>query len=129
MRKKPHDWLVRLTDYELGWLVGLIEGDGCFTRDGQNLCAQIRMTDLDTVSKVARLFGASVNGPYQSGEGDGHKRKPVYMCSLRGKRARSLMVALQPYMSLRRQNKIQELMGSQIELFEFPRDLPEKREC
>lgn len=60
---KPDDWGYVLNEYEIGWVVGLIEGEGSFTikktrrKNGYSCQPQLRvaMTDKDVVEKLATL--------------------------------------------------------------------------
>lgn len=112
---------MKLSKFELGWLCGLLEGDGTFTHDGKTPRVAVRMTDLDTVTRAATLLRTRVNGPYAN-EGN----RQVYSCFISGKRARSFMQSIRPYMSMRRQSQIDSLLGNQLNLFPFPRNV--KRE-
>ena len=112
---------VRLTDFELGWVVGLLEGDGTFTWTGVPRIA-VRMTDKDTVQRFASIVQESVLGPYEN-VSDGAVRRQVYMCAINGRKAVSLMGVLRRHMSHRRQDQIDRILGGQQSLFDFPRDL------
>ena len=115
--------LIGLNPYQLGWLAGLLEGDGSFTNDGIGPRIQVRMTDKDTVARVAKFLNSSVLGPYDNNQDDKHERRPVYMCFISGDKARSAMQFLKFHMSARRQNQIDNLLGNQKPLFDFDREL------
>lgn len=97
-----------LTQLELGWLIGLLEGEGCFDFDGSQRIA-LGMTDEDTVHKAAeylsRLAGnkASVAEDYTQ-----NKRgyQLMHYTYLYGENARIVMRAIVPYMSYRRRQQI-----------------------
>ena len=125
MRKRS-EATMGLSRFDFGWLIGIIEADGTFT--GKDTRIVIKMTDRDTIVRAARLLNTNVNGPYVNNSNDGCIRKDAYVCFVSGKRARSIMKLLRPFMSLRRQNQIDILLGSQWELFEYPRDLLAIRE-
>jgi hypothetical protein len=56
-----------MTDYELGWIVALFEGEGCLSRMRKGWQAELKMTDEDVVSKFADIIGVgTVHGPYQA---------------------------------------------------------------
>jgi hypothetical protein len=103
---------MQLTPFELGWLVGLIEGDGCFTFDGNAATVQLKMTDLDTVQRFATLMRTTVNGPYHY-EDQQLGPKPYYMARITGKRARDFMASTALHFSLRRREQIRGLLGDQ----------------
>ncbi|HEY0684725.1 MAG TPA: hypothetical protein VGD45_20480 [Steroidobacter sp.] len=107
-----------LSPFELGWLVGLIEGDGTFTFDGVNVVVVLKITDLDTAQRFAGLMRTTVSGPYHY-EGQQLGSKPYYMTKIAGKRAREFMSSTHQYFSQRRQEQIAELLGDQLAI-----DLP-----
>lgn len=110
-----------LTEFELGWLVGLIEGDGTFTFDGKNAMVVLKITDLDTAQQFARLLRTTVSGPYHY-EGQQLGSKPYYMTKITGKRAREFMASTAEYFSVRRQGQITEIIGKQMRI-----DIPERK--
>ena len=114
---------MKLSKFDLGWLVGILEADGTFTADKKSLRIAVKMTDMDTVSRVATLLGTNILGPYNANVKGENYRKDVYVAFVSGKKARSWMMRLRPHMSLRRQKQIEVLLGGQAELFEFPRAL------
>lgn len=105
----------RLTDFELGWLVGLIEGDGCVTHDGKNPRIVVKMTDLDVVERFAALVGVPVHGPYKY-EDTQIGPKPYYVAYLNGLRARSFMASASAHFSSRRREQIAAIIGGQVNL-------------
>jgi hypothetical protein len=105
----------QLTEFELGWLVGLIEGDGTLTFDGKNAVVALKITDLDTAQRFARLLRTTVSGPYHY-EGQQLGPKPYYMTKIAGKRAREFMASAAPHFSVRRQAQIIEIIGDQMRI-------------
>lgn len=96
----------------LGWLSGLMEGEGTFVRGSpakpRRPCAAIGMADEDIVQRVCdlwgtRLYNVEVKNP---------KHRPVFRTELVGGSAVSLMKALRPWMGLRRQSQIDEAVAS-----------------
>lgn len=94
-----------LTETELAWLAGLLEGEGCFSYHCSPTI-QIGMTDRDVVECVAHLFDKEVTGPYKY---KGNK-KPVYYAKLFGGPAADMMRLVRPYMGERRAGKIDEIL-------------------
>lgn len=96
----------------LGWLAGLLEGEGSFMRgppSKSNLPRiAIAMTDLDVIVKVANLFGAKVF----RGRPALAKNKLIYSCGLQGSKAVLLMKLLKSLMSTRRQAQIEKALAS-----------------
>jgi len=99
-----------MTDKDLFWLIGLLEGEGTFLAPSPSAPGRpriaVHMTDRDTIEKVASLLG---------GIGVGHidltkrcpKWKKSYRVTLTGKRAVDLMLKIKPFMSARRQIQIE----------------------
>lgn len=59
---------VPLADYELGWLVGYLDGEACFQHrivDGRPYVRiEVNTTDIDPVIYLHALVGGVINGPY-----------------------------------------------------------------
>lgn len=104
---------MRLTDFDIGWLVGLIEGDGTFTFDGNSPAVVLKITDLDTAQRFARLLRTTVAGPYYY-EDQQIGSKPYYMSKLTGRRARQFMISTADQFGERRQEQIRKLLGGQV---------------
>ena len=104
-----------LTEFELGWLVGLIEGDGTLTFDGKHAVVALKITDLDTAQRFARLLRTTVSGPYHY-EGQQLGPKPYYMTKTAGRRAREFMASSASHFSMRRQEQITNIIGDQMSI-------------
>ncbi len=98
-----------MTQYELHWLAGLLEGEGCFLMPPPSNPATPRltleMTDQDVVHKAAELLGARTVHRRVRG-----KNKPTYSFCLHGKKALMVMMLLQPHLGERRAAKIQRIV-------------------
>ena len=99
--------------FTLGWLVGILEGEGSFVRGAPSspnrVVIQCQMTDEDTIAKLAELFDTKY---WSSKDNRNPNWKRLYMATLRGKKAIELMNQIKPYMSLRRQEQIQKALDS-----------------
>lgn len=104
---------VELSEFELGWLIGLIEGDGSFTFDGVKVAVVLKITDLDTAHRFASLLRTTVSGPYHY-EGQQLGKKPFYMTKITGRRAREFMLSAAGHFSQRRRAQITDLLGDQM---------------
>ena len=97
----------------LGWLAGLLEGEGSFLSgppSKPNLPRiSIHMADLDVLQKVGALFGVSVFAQKQR---PAPHHEVIYSCLLIGSRAVALMVQLRPLMGMRRQAQIDKALAS-----------------
>lgn len=102
----------QLDPFRMGWLVGLIEGEGCVlaptpTRKGVKV--QINMTDKDTIELIASIFGTKAGIKDYSFIKTGHQ--PQYRACVSGKKALQLIQDIYPYMSGRRQKAIERATG------------------
>lgn len=111
----------QLSEFDLGWLIGLIEGDGSLTFDGKHAVVVLKITDLDTAQRFARLLRTTVSGPYHY-EGQQLGPKPYYMSKIAGKRAREFMTSTAVHFSVRRQGQITDIVGKQMRI-----DIPERK--
>jgi hypothetical protein len=101
-----------MSDVDVAWLAGLMEGDGCFFLNKHyGPRVQLTMTDFDVVRKARDKTGAcgSVR-EYQPVGG----RKPALKWEVSGKLAIDLMKKLLPHMGERRSLKIRELITADV---------------
>lgn len=96
--------------FTLGWMVGLLEGEGCFTwsplRDGKKTpLVQILMTDRDTIDRYSVLVGNGVGTKTREG------KKDIYRVRTTGQPATQIMIVVQPHMSARRAGRIEEILS------------------
>jgi hypothetical protein len=93
-----------MTEIELAWLAGIIEGEGCFhfSHTPQII---VQMTDEDIVKRVADLFGKH----YRTSKPREYQKKLVYTTELHSDKALALMDKLYPFMGIRRRAKIDEI--------------------
>lgn len=96
-----------LSDFHLGWIVGILEGEGTFDAVKQKYPrVRVEMTDKDSVVKFGELLGIAREPRRRQRE----NRKPSWTLSVCGKQAKLLMLDVFPHMSERRQQKIQEII-------------------
>lgn len=104
-----------MTNSELGWLAGYLEGEGCFTLGGKtpkrprhvgSAVIVVSATDLDVVTKAAELMG----GKFKQRAKPTVVGKPVWVAAVYARKAENLMRLLLPNMGLRRQAKINEIL-------------------
>lgn len=98
-----------MTEIELAWLAGLLEGEGCFSyrADRGVPTVEVKMVDLDVINRVAVLVRRKVTPIPARREG----WQVQYRVKIHGEPARELMRALLPYMGERRTARITELLG------------------
>lgn len=55
-----------MTEFEIGYLMGLVVGEGSFTGDRKQYCLSIKLheSDLQPLLAVKRLLGGRIQGPY-----------------------------------------------------------------
>lgn len=101
-----------MTDSELHWLSGLLEGEGSFCcpppSEPGRVRIQLHMTDEDVVKRVADLWG---QGYWQTSVAKEHY-SPAFRTQLRGKAAEALMLKLHPLMGARRKSQIERALDS-----------------
>ena len=109
-----------ISDYDLGWLVGILEGEGCFYLDQRwakgtgSVRIQVKMTDEDTVNKVASLFEQILGKPVEVRESSANlaKQSQPYQVSIGGQDARALMKLVVKRMSWRRRQRIWQCLNN-----------------
>ena len=104
-----------MSDMELVWLAGWLEGEGSFMKGPPSSQNSPRIsgcsTDRDIIQRVASLFGTA---PYSASR-KGHPRwKKVWAVRVKGKRAVYLMFKLKPYMGYRRQQQIDNAVSCYV---------------
>jgi hypothetical protein len=103
-----------LSDLELGWLVGILEGEGCFTFDG---CPriQIQMTDEDVIKRIAELFeliiGKTINIHERDTQHINKNRQVVHAIRVNGDSARMVMLTVVRHMGYRRRQRIWQCLN------------------
>jgi len=96
-----------LSDFNLGWIVGILEGEGTFDLSNKKYPrVRIEMTDKDSVYRFYAVLGVS-RTPRHTVRQD---KKDSWVGSIHGPQAKLLMVDVFPHMSERRQQKIQEIL-------------------
>ena len=103
-----------MTELELGWLVGILEGEGCFawaSSKNRNHYGWPRvlltMTDRDVIEHAAQLMCAK--SVKMSKKEKPHHKQP-FRCSVQSSLAIDLMRKILPFMGERRAAKIKELL-------------------
>jgi len=92
------------------WLAGLLEGEGFFgigypSRPNQ-ASISLEMTDEDVISKVAELWNVQYCKPKVRNK----KWQQTYKLQIRGQRAIKWMEDIYPYMSIRRKERIDNII-------------------
>lgn len=99
------------SEYDRGWAVGILEGEGCFTTCGSKTKLypriKVAMVDLDVMERLAGILGTKVTGPYANGP---RATQPIYHLVVPRAQTNELMRTLRPLMGERRQQRIGELV-------------------
>ena len=105
-----------LSEFDRGWIIGILEGEGAFCNTKKTSPrVEVEMTDEDTLVRLRALL-SEYNDKHLRTRQRG-KNKRTYRYNIHGKRAVLLMVDVYPFMSKRRQQRIQEIIldyGSKI---------------
>jgi len=92
------------------WLAGLLEGEGYFGKGYPSQPKQasiaLEMTDKDIISRVSKLWGVKYCAPRVRDS----NWSQTYKLQIRGARAIKWMKEIYPYMGLRRQARIDEVL-------------------
>ena len=118
-----------MNERDLMWLVGLLEGEGCFcwrTKTANNgwpvVC--VSMTDLDVIERAAVLMGAKV---YSHTKASRPGSKAIHRAEIYCSKAATLMEQVLPYMGQRRSARIRELLARTANRPRGPR--PRREQC
>lgn len=102
-----------MTENELHWLAGLLEGEGWFggaaPSQPNQVNIEMKITDVDTAERAAALMGA--NRIFKIKPRAAH-HKQAYMVRVTHAKARNLMLELRPLMSTRRRAAIDAALES-----------------
>jgi len=104
--------MTELSGFELGWLVGILEGEAYFGYCSQTQIIQVQMCDEDVVNKVAALFERITNSSIRVTEYDrGGTAQIAYKVHVSGERARAIMRLVVRHMNYRRRQKIWQALN------------------
>lgn len=100
-----------ISEEDLLWLAGLLEGEGSFLQSCPSTpnapAITLMMTDLDVVQHAAMILNVTVYSRFRAG-----KAKSTHQLRLRGKRAVETMQQLLPLMGARRRSQIERAIAS-----------------
>lgn len=110
---------MNLTEYDLGWVVGIIEGEGSFgyVSSAQYPTRYIRIrvasTDLDILERLHELLGGTIAVHGEARD----RRKASWVWTIAGVRAAELARLIGPYMHSRRRARVEQLLTGVDESF------------
>lgn len=98
-----------LSYYTCGWAIGIIEGEGCFSKSGKYATVKIEMTDKDVIVRLNDIMRWP-NRIYERTRGE---NKTSYEIKISGKKAVRFMEDVKPFMGERRKARIEEILNGQ----------------
>lgn len=108
-----------MTDFDIGWLVGIIEGEGCFvlSQDKRrpnlyNVKVQVESTDYDVILKLHNLVGGNIlesNYPSKFKHFPNAKNSWRWTVSTKIK-VKEIIELVFPYLSVRRKQQASKLI-------------------
>lgn len=105
-----------MSEREIGWVAGILEGEGCFSvlknRSSKKIYlhakVHIQSSDRDVVEKIQSFSGlGTVAGPFKTRSA---KHSPMHSWQTQGDDARTLMNLILPQMGIRRKKKIKQVL-------------------
>src|SRR6267142_4585618 len=107
---------INRTTEEINWVAGILEGEGCFSTNGNgSIIITLTMTDKDVVYKAASILGGNgsvieINKDNLKDSGFKRVLKLYYRYSVYGPNAKEWMEVLYPLMGERRRKRILQLL-------------------
>lgn len=95
-----------ITDFELGWLCGLLEGEGWFEYRNKTQRVGIQMTDEDTIIRYAALIQRITGNKPNIIPIQRQRVKDIYQVCVCGVNARAIMNLIIDRMGKRRRARI-----------------------
>lgn len=96
-----------ITDIDIAWLAGLVEGEGNISINGRSFTIRVKMADRDVVSRAATLLGAKlypVDAP-RSGW------KAMWLAQAKGATAVGWAMTLYPWLGVRRRQQVRDAIA------------------
>jgi hypothetical protein len=102
-----------LSTFELGWLVGILEGEGTFLMHNGSPRVAVEMCDKDTIDRLEIVLAKMLS--YPIGRLEVQDKRPntqlLYRVTVHGDRARMVMREVVKYMSNRRRGRIWQCLN------------------
>src|SRR4051794_6227085 len=102
-----------MEQFDLGWLVGIFEGEGCFwTAEVGSICASVTNTDKIMLRRFQKLIGCGTI--YTQTPNRNVARKPVYVWRVaRIDEVHFVANLLYPHLSIRRRTQARKVLARQ----------------
>lgn len=106
----------KISNQDFYWLVGLLEGEGCFAYGGRwssDVHITVEMADEDIINRVARLFEQLADQEVNVREKSRKNAKwsRTYVANIGGHNARDIMRKLAKHMGFRRRKRIWQCLN------------------
>jgi hypothetical protein len=102
-----------ISQREMAWLAGLIEGEGCFGWNKSNFGSiTIGMSDRDVIERAAVILGKTEKIHERTLRSGAIGKKPLFYVRVTGTRAIGWMMTLYSFMGQRRQEKIRAVLAT-----------------
>lgn len=100
-----------ITEAEVAWVAGIVEGEGCFSTNGREWWLAVKMTDEDIIERLHAVTGVGTVG---SDARQASHHKIPYRWIVAGQREREWLASLiLPWMGERRSERIRQLMRTE----------------
>ena len=104
-------YVYKIEVLDIAWMAGLLEGEGSFMNGYRSQPTQaaisVEMKDEDIIKRISELWKVK----YCACTPRKLYHSITYKAHLRGKRAKEIMELVQPFMGIRRKEKIKEILG------------------
>lgn len=119
MNRKHPAPLREMSEFEFGYVIGILEGEGCFSIHKQYgrpperkvyvyPKIEVQGSDRDTLEKMVEFTGiGKVTGPYKT---RAKHHSPMFAWRMSSRESLNLMNKVLPFMSERRQERIREVI-------------------
>jgi hypothetical protein len=95
-----------VTDIDIAWLAGLVEGEGNISINGRSFTIRVKMTDRDVVERAADLLGAKL---YPIAPRSG--RQALWLAQVKGATAAGWAMTLYPWLGVRRRQQVRDALA------------------
>lgn len=100
---------LQISDYDRGWVVGFLEGEGWFGKNGRYARISCSNADLDALKRLQTILGGRI---YDLPTHKSRQKQSWIWHITRHGDARRIMMQLRPDMSVRRQEQIDNVLGT-----------------
>ena len=105
-----------MTATQLGWIAGMVEGEGCITKNAKiTVCS----SDLDVLDKIASLWRTTVQPVKNYSQ---LSKKPMYRVAVGGKHGAGWLMTIWSLLGERRRTKAKEIIKHWLLLLPAPQD-------